>query len=51
MVFNAGNQIGPEPTHIVIDTDTGIASWSSSEGIDDYELAGISTPDPGRGPT
>ena len=31
-VLNAGRQIGPVPSHIVIDTDTGTAAWTSLEG-------------------
>jgi Icc-related predicted phosphoesterase len=51
LVFNAGTQIGPVPTHIELDTDAGIARWSSYEGIEEFELAGLSTPDPGLSPT
>ena len=32
-VFNAGQQFGAPPTHIIIDTDIGEALWSSAAGI------------------
>ncbi len=32
VVFNPGKQIGPEPTHILIDTATATARWRSTEG-------------------
>jgi Icc-related predicted phosphoesterase len=51
LVFNGGNQIGPTPTHIVIDTDAGVASWSSYEGVEEFGLAGVSTPGPDPAPT
>jgi Icc-related predicted phosphoesterase len=38
-VFNAGQQPGPVPTHIVLDTDLGVARWSSYQGIDERKLA------------
>jgi len=31
-IFNAGNQLGARPTHIIIDTDAGEALWFSSAG-------------------
>jgi Icc-related predicted phosphoesterase len=51
LVFNAGTQIGPVPTHIELDTDAGVARWSSYEGIEEFALAGVSTPDPDLSPT
>jgi Icc-related predicted phosphoesterase len=51
LVFNAGTQIGPVPTHIELDTDAGVARWSSYDGIEEFALAGVSTPDPGLSPT
>lgn len=51
LVFNAGNQIGPVPTHIVIDSDAGLASWSSYDGVEEFVLAGVSTPGPDLSPT
>lgn len=55
LVFNAGAQIGPVPTHIELDTgearEGGVASWTSLEGIEEFVLAGISTRDPGPAPT
>jgi hypothetical protein len=41
MVFNAGRQIGPVPTHIELDTETATARWSSLEGIEERSFAGI----------
>jgi Icc-related predicted phosphoesterase len=38
-VFNAGQQPGPTPTHIELDTGLGLARWSSYEGIDERKLA------------
>lgn len=32
-VFNAGQQFGSPPTHIIIDTDIGEALWSSAAGL------------------
>jgi len=51
LVFNGGAQIGPVPTHIELDTAAGVASWSSLEGIEEFALVGISTPDPDPEPT
>jgi Icc-related predicted phosphoesterase len=31
-VFNAGRQIGPVPTHVIVDTDAGRAMWFSLAG-------------------
>jgi hypothetical protein len=31
-VFNAGQQFGAPPTHVIIDTDAGEALWFSSAG-------------------
>jgi Icc-related predicted phosphoesterase len=31
-VFNPGRQIGPVPTHVIVDTDAGLASWYSLAG-------------------
>jgi Icc-related predicted phosphoesterase len=33
-IFNCGRQIGPVPTHIVIDTDAAQAAWFSIEGAE-----------------
>jgi hypothetical protein len=41
LVFNAGRQPGPVPIHITLDTETGIAQWSSYEGVDERALAGV----------
>ena len=38
VVFNAGRQRGPVPTHIELDTQTGEATWSSVERIDERVL-------------
>jgi Icc-related predicted phosphoesterase len=38
-VFNAGRQIGPVPTHIELDTDRGLARWSSLEAVEEWSLA------------
>lgn len=37
-VLNAGRQIGPVPSHIVIDTETGTAAWTSLEGTVERSL-------------
>lgn len=37
-VFNAGRQPGRIPTHIEVDTATGLARWSSMEGQDEQTL-------------
>jgi len=38
-VVNSGRERGPFPTRIIIDTDTRVASWTSSEGIEELSLA------------
>jgi hypothetical protein len=38
-IFNCGRQIGPVPSHIVIDTDVGEAAWFSIEGAELVRLA------------
>lgn len=40
-VLNAGNLVGPAPSHIVIDTDTGTARWWSSDGTEERSLGAI----------
>lgn len=37
-VFNSGRQIGPTPTHIVIDTEAGEACWFSLAGAERVQL-------------
>lgn len=37
-VFNSGRQIGPVPTHIVIDLDAGSATWRSLMGEESLQL-------------
>ena len=37
-VFNCGQQIGPTPPHIVIDTDEGAAAWFSLAGAEAVRL-------------
>ena len=39
LVLNAGRERGYIPAHIDLDTDTGLARWSSSEGIEEQALA------------
>jgi len=39
LVLNAGRQPGPVPAHIELDTDRGVAIWTSYEGADELELA------------
>lgn len=39
-VFNSGRQIGPVPTHTIIDTNAGRAEWYSDAGPQFVELAG-----------
>jgi len=36
--MNAGQQPGPEPTHIELDTEARTAQWSSYEGVDQRSL-------------
>ncbi len=38
VVMNAGQQPGPEPTHIELDTEARTAQWSSYEGVDQRSL-------------
>ncbi len=37
-VFNAGRQIGPAPTHVVLDTDAMTAAWTSLAGHQEVGL-------------
>lgn len=37
-VFNAGRQIGPCPTHVVVDTEARSATWSWQEGVEEIRL-------------
>jgi Icc-related predicted phosphoesterase len=37
-IVNSGRQIGPIPTHVVIDTKTAQASWASQEGVETAAL-------------
>lgn len=39
-VFNAGRQIGPCPTHVIVDLGAQRASWSSMEGVEEVRLDG-----------
>jgi Icc-related predicted phosphoesterase len=41
LIFNAGRQIGPVPTHIELDTDTELARWSSLAGVEEKTFAGV----------
>jgi Icc-related predicted phosphoesterase len=46
-VFNAGRQIGQEPSHVILDLDAMTACWVSMEGVSSQNLAphaGISAP-------
>jgi Calcineurin-like phosphoesterase len=38
-VFNAGRQIGPEPSHVVVDLDEGVATWTSLLGVESQDLS------------
>lgn len=64
-VFNAGQQIGPEPAHIYLDLDEGEAAWFSLAGAERVRLDAplvrpieslsalpvwLSSPDPGQSP-
>jgi Icc-related predicted phosphoesterase len=58
-VFNCGRQIGPTPTHIIVDTEAGEAAWFSLAGAEQVRLdaplrrpldAAAAIPDPGRSP-
>jgi Icc-related predicted phosphoesterase len=40
LVLNAGRERGYIPAHIDLDTDTGVARWSSSEGVEERALVG-----------
>lgn len=40
-VFNMGQQIGPAPAHIVLDTDAGEAFWFSLEGNERIDLGDV----------
>ena len=42
-VFNAGHQIGPQPSHIVVDSDRPGAYWLSLAGAEEVMLAGPAT--------
>jgi Icc-related predicted phosphoesterase len=46
-VFNAGRQIGPCPTHVVVDLDARSARWSSLAG---NESVSLEAPVPARAP-
>ncbi len=39
-VFNMGRQIGPDPTHIIIDTEANTARWFSLAGAEEVRLEG-----------
>jgi Icc-related predicted phosphoesterase len=41
-VFNAGQQPGPEPSHIVVDLDRASASWTSLLGVEEQPLSDAS---------
>ena len=41
LVMNAGHQIGPTPTRVEVDTDTGVARWSSMAGVEERVLASV----------
>jgi Icc-related predicted phosphoesterase len=43
-VFNAGNQIGRVPAHIVVDLSEGQATWHSMLGTEFVDLAGAGAP-------
>lgn len=38
LIFNAGRQIGPVPTHIEIDLDAGLATWRSLARVETVNL-------------
>ncbi len=44
-VFNAGRQIGPEPTHIEIDLADGSARWTSLLGVESLLLSDAEAPE------
>jgi Icc-related predicted phosphoesterase len=41
LIFNAGRQIGPVPTHIELDTETNSARWSSLAGVEERTFAEV----------
>jgi len=41
LVLNGGMQLGPVPTHIELDTDIGVARWSSFQGEGEVALAPV----------
>jgi hypothetical protein len=41
-IVNCGRQIGPVPTHVVIDTETAHASWTSQRGVETAALVDAS---------
>jgi Icc-related predicted phosphoesterase len=43
-VFNAGNQIGPVPAHIVLDLDADRATWVSMLGTEEIDLSAQAVP-------
>lgn len=45
-VFNMGQQLGPAPAHIILNTEAGEALWFSLEGRECLALAGAATPRP-----
>jgi Icc-related predicted phosphoesterase len=44
-VLNAGNQIGPVPSHVVLDLGAQRATWSSMLGTEVVDLAGTIAPE------
>ena len=45
-VFNAGRQIGPAPSHIVVDLDRDLATWTSLLGVEEQPLSTAPTDHP-----
>lgn len=46
-VFNMGQQLGPSPAHVVVDTDVGGAVWISLQGRERIDLrSGDAAPEP-----
>jgi Icc-related predicted phosphoesterase len=39
-VLNAGRQIGPVPSHVIVDLDAGVATWRSYDGSEEVILTG-----------
>jgi hypothetical protein len=37
-VFNAGQQPGPVPAHVLLDTDAGVATWTSATERETVQL-------------